>query len=325
MLEHSLNKMSQQPSLPTTPNPHISNQQQQQATMFPFPPSHTSVSSSENSTPLQTKIDLNKKTSLQHHHPMDDASQQNPSKNPIKNLTAHFMMPEMTANSDTLNASLSIENACLFVHKNKFTGKTKGFLNRQKSKSDSNLYFDVNTEAKSASTFISKSIPSQKFQDKNQKPSSIIIMPDCEPTINEQVNGSMNHNRMKHTAKSETRDSNIKEPFILNRFTSLVNGKYSNTTDSSTNTYESVDCSLSQTSINLLTSNYSLISSIETNDPISSYFSSKNKKRNFFFDFYRLLFSFILKNNPNKYHRIIDIELFSPIFSSFKLEKKKFE
>ena len=211
----------QQPSLPTTPVvPHMINQN-----VFQYPPL-----ASEYSTPTQMKFDFNAKK----HHQLQSnlENQQNINKQPIKNLTAHFMMNE-TPNGDFLNSSLSSAYRGLFNGKKAKFSTKKSFFNKQKSKSETNLYFEIGSERKT-NTFVSKSIPAD-----TQDQGSTIIMPENSNVTNDETSVRCN----KISIKSETRDSSIKDPFILsklsNRNSNCIN--HPSTTDSSTNTYESKD------------------------------------------------------------------------------------
>ncbi len=226
-MENSSNKpaynsnisLFQQPSLPTTPVvPHV----------FQYPPL-----ASEFSTPTQMKFDFNAKKHHQLHQTL--GNQQNISKQPIKNLTAHFMMNDIP-NSDLLNSSLSSDYSGLFNGKKTNFSIKKSFFYKQKSKSETNLCFEIGSEKK-AHTLVSKSIPAQNLRE-TQNQGSTIIMPEISNEINDENNTS--HNKI--SIKSETRDSSIKDPFLLgklsNRNSSNINQP--NTTDSSTNTYESI-------------------------------------------------------------------------------------
>jgi hypothetical protein len=237
-LENPSNKMTvnsnislfQQPSLPTTPHTqftsasHLINQN-----VFQYPPL-----ASEYSTPTQTKFDFNAKKPNQLNQMLEGNQVIN--KQHIRNLTPHFMMNE-TSNNDLLNSSLSSDCTGLFNGRKTSYSIKKSFFFKQKSKSETNLYFDLSSEKK-AHTFVSKSIPAQKCKE-TQNQGSTIIMPENEAN---DFNDENYFNYNKISTKSETRDSNIKDPLILSKLSSRnVNSiSHPNTTDSSTNTYESM-------------------------------------------------------------------------------------
>lgn len=179
------------------------------------------------------KFDFNAKKHHQLHQTLEN--QQNVSKQPIKNLTAHFMMND-TPNSDSLNSSLSSDYSGLFNGKKAHFSTKKSFFYKQKSKSETNLCFEIGSEKK-AHTFVSKSIPAQNLRE-TQNQGSTIIMPESSNEINDENYTIYN----KISIKSETRDSSIKDPFLLGKLSNRNSSSITqpNTTDSSTNTYESI-------------------------------------------------------------------------------------
>jgi hypothetical protein len=193
-------KMQQTPSLPSTPSSilQISNQN-----VFQYPPLKTESTTA---------------TTANKAH-----------KNPIKNLTPHFMMNNSTEMDYITEDYVFLNNkkSKAKIKNEKADKKSFFFLfQKQKSKSDTNLYLSNN----------------------NLDADGRVIL-------------------LTNTTKSETRDSNIRDP-SLNLKSKVYGNQTTNTMDSSTNTYQGDIClSQSQTSINLL-----------SNDALTEYLTNLNQQ-----------------------------------------------
>lgn len=178
-----LSILNSQTSVPSTPTPFLNQN------VFNYPPL------SDYSTPATTKFDFNQyQSSFQS------------TKNPIKNLTAHFMMNESSNNNEMLNNSIDQAGFRAVFLKKRISNKSaeKSHL-RCKSLSDTNLYFDLDAKLQSKSN---------NLKVNNQKITFITPSIDSDST----TDSESYRNKL---VKSEMRDSNIKDPSLMQNFSGL--------------------------------------------------------------------------------------------------------